>query len=100
MTFALKTRHLPCLLAGALGLVSMLACGGGHSHAQPQVDDVYVAGYESSGLDMGGSIPDLAETWTNGVKKVLTPGTAGAVATAVVVSGGDVYIGGQEIIGN
>jgi len=100
MTLAPTTRHLPCLLAGALGLVGLLACSGGHPHAQPQVDDVYVAGYESSGVDMGGFIPNLAVTWTNGAKKVLTPGTAGAVATSVVVSGGDVYIGGQEVIGN
>jgi hypothetical protein len=83
--------------AAALGLLGLLACGGGDHAAPPPVDDVFVAGYESTGVDVGGSIPNVAKIWTNGVRRDLTSGgPAGGVATAVTVSRGDVYVAGQD----
>jgi len=84
-------------LLGLLGLFGMLACGGSHHDAAPPVDDAYVAGFESTGVDVGGSIPNAAKAWTNGAVRNLTSGgSGGSVATAVTVAGGDVYVAGQD----
>lgn len=95
--FAFESRSIVRPWVAALGLLGMLACGGGHHAAPPPVDDVYVAGYESTGVDVGGGIPNLAKVWTNGVSRGLTTGgPPGSVATAVTVSGSDVYVAGQD----
>ncbi len=76
-----------------LSLVAMLACGGGStSHtALPAVTDVYAAGYEFN--DAGA---EIAKYWKNGQAHVLGAGVNGSFATAIAVSGKDVYVAGVE----
>ncbi len=51
--------------------------------------DVYIAGYVNSSLPIAGY-------WKNGVPVALSDGSKSAVAYAVTVSGGDVYVAGYE----
>jgi hypothetical protein len=51
--------------------------------------DVYIAGYSSASSFIAGY-------WKNGVATAVTDGTNNAIAYAVYVSGGDVYVAGYE----
>jgi len=98
MSISPMTGKLFSIPLSAIGLMGLLACGG-HSESPAPVPDVYVVGYESSGVEMGNAIPNVAKCWKGGVVQVLTPETLGAVATSVAVSRGDVYIAGHENAG-
>jgi hypothetical protein len=56
--------------------------------ANPQVADVYVAGWESTGTHT------VAKYWKNGIAVPLPGGTASEGATSIFVSGTDVYVAG------
>ena len=53
--------------------------------------DVYVAGYEFSGL-----LSDVAKVWKNGEASSLTNGSGEASGNSIFVSGTDVYVAGVE----
>ncbi len=68
-----------------LAAMAALLVGGG---CAPTGVDVYVAGWESNGT------VQVAKVWKNGAAQALSDGTHGALATAIAVSGDDVYVAG------
>ena len=75
----------------SLFLISTLACGGGPSKAQPLTTHAYVAGFEENDAGL-----EIATYWNDGNKSALGAGTYGSIATAIAVSGADVYVAGVE----
>ncbi|MBL0311748.1 MAG: hypothetical protein IPP78_03340 [Holophagaceae bacterium] len=96
MTTPTRTLRLPLtvfLLAGwSFGL--NLACGGGKNE-RPPVDQVYVAGYASTGIQLENSIPNQAMLWVDGKATQLSPGSA-SFANALAVLGTDTYVVGKD----
>lgn len=90
---------------GAISTLTINTYAGGASFASgnsamfvSSVGDVYVAGYQSIA---GNPWYQKATYWKNGVPSDLTNGSIGnARATAIFVSGNDVYVGGYEEVKN
>ena len=65
---------------------------------QPKPLNVYVAGYRL-GIGVGGDV-DTATYWKNGAPIALSNGSNNAHATAIALSGSNVYVSGDSYIGN
>ncbi len=82
----------PCTSAKVAALAAALGIGAGCSSAERAVD-ANVAGWESNGT------VQVAKVWKNGTAVALSDGTHGALATAIAVSGDDVYVAGGVHVG-
>lgn len=93
-SFSLRQPLAVVLLAG-LSFGLNLACGGGEKDEQPPVDRVYVAGYASTGIQMGNGIPNQATLWVDGKATQLSPGSP-SFANGLAVVGSTIYAVGED----
>lgn len=93
----MKTLTSLLLVFLAIALCLTLGCGGSSTQPTPKqaVTDIYAAGYEENDARL-----DVAKYWKNGHAVTLGDGVKGSYASAIAVSGNDVYAAGVEANGD
>lgn len=89
-------KYLSLTVLSALLVFSFFACKKNDERKEnpPDKPDVYVVGYETDNV----TLRNVAKLWKNDTAQSLTQISRDGYASAVCVSGNDVYVAGQELI--